>query len=385
MTVPGPLPVAAGSAHAAAPSRGAARSDSGPETRAEPRSGATRGADGSGRSADAGRAGARGEPGSEPPPERPFADLLVPATAPPVAAPAAIAAEPASDSESGASPGQLLALLDGPWSGPRTPVTQAAAPVAVPLPAGMRPGATIAGTAAAQGPATAALATAAPADGASLPAATAAVSTGPAFPGTGAGAGSGFALPAVAPAMAADGGAEAPIGAEPGSTIEAPAPALLSATAPSAATRPQAALAMAPIAMPAEPADGFDDGFGARIAWMADQRIGHAEIRLNPEHVGRIDVRVQLDGSQVRAEFHSAHAEVRQAIEASLPRLRELLGQHGLQLGQADVGQRQAGQDGSAPRSGAAPHAGGDTASGEDTPLSAPAHTRLRGLLDAYA
>lgn len=130
---------------------------------------------------------------------------------------------------------------------------------------------------------------------------------------------------------------------------------------------------------------GFEEGFGSRIAWLADQKVGHAEIRVSPDHLGTIDVRLQLDGNRVNAEFHSAQAEVRQALESSLPRLREMLGQQGLQLGQADVGQRQAQQQAS---NGQAAFAG--TAERNDTTSDTgwtpgPAVRATRGLLDEYA
>jgi flagellar hook-length control protein FliK len=141
------------------------------------------------------------------------------------------------------------------------------------------------------------------------------------------------------------------------------------------------AIMAAPIAVPVDPQTGFDDGFGARIVWMAEQRLGHAEIRLNPEHLGPIEVRVQMDGTQVSAEFQSGHAGVRQAIEASLPRLREMLGQQGLQLGQTDVGQRHAGSGAPARRDGDTPSQGGSPV---DAQLPS-RHVRTRGLLDEYA
>lgn len=141
------------------------------------------------------------------------------------------------------------------------------------------------------------------------------------------------------------------------------------------------AIMAAPVTVPVDPQNGFDDGFGARLVWMAEQRLGHAEIRLNPEHLGPIEVRVQVDGTQVSAEFQSGHAGVRQAIEASLPRLREMLGQQGLQLGHTDVGQRHAGSGAPARRDGDTPSAG---ASPADAPLPA-RHLRTRGLLDEYA
>lgn len=147
------------------------------------------------------------------------------------------------------------------------------------------------------------------------------------------------------------------------------------------------AVTATPLAMPTRPDDGFDDGLGARIGWMAEQKLGHAQIRLNPENAGPIDVRIQLDGSQVNASFHSASAEVRQALEASLPRLREMLGQQGMQLGNTDIGQGQAqqqsGQNQPAPR--------GVTGSSDTGTLAgvaaapAPILVRSRGLLDEYA
>jgi len=142
-----------------------------------------------------------------------------------------------------------------------------------------------------------------------------------------------------------------------------------------------------PLQMPSQPDAGFDDALGARMAWVAEQKLGHAEIRLNPEHLGRIDLKIQLDGSRVSAEFNSANADVRQALEATLPRLREMLGQHGLQLGHADVGQRQQNasqsQGQNAPAFGSV---GGDEGASANAVASTPAPVvRSRGLLDEYA
>jgi flagellar hook-length control protein FliK len=134
--------------------------------------------------------------------------------------------------------------------------------------------------------------------------------------------------------------------------------------------------------------NGFDDGFSSRIAWLADQKIGHAEIRITPDHLGAIDVRLQIDGNRVNAEFNSAQPDVRHALESSLPRLRDMLGQQGLQLGQADVGQRQAQQQGASNGQASSAFAGGaDRAdAGNDAGWSrGPAVRASRGLLDEYA
>lgn len=132
---------------------------------------------------------------------------------------------------------------------------------------------------------------------------------------------------------------------------------------------------------------GFDDGFGSRIAWMAEQRVGHAEIRVSPDHLGTIDVRLQLDGNRVNAEFHSTQADVRHALESSLPRLRDMLGQHGLQLGHADVGQRQPGgqQQASGQASGSTLAGNGNERGNDAGWTPGPAARATRGLLDEYA
>ncbi|WP_152597786.1 flagellar hook-length control protein FliK [Novilysobacter arseniciresistens] len=150
--------------------------------------------------------------------------------------------------------------------------------------------------------------------------------------------------------------------------------------------RPVTAAGQPPLAFPADPDAGFDDAFGARIGWLAEQRIGHAEIRLNPETLGTIDVRLQIDGTRVVAEFQSAHADVRHALENSVGRLRELLGQHGLQLAHSDVGQGRgdgAGDSAGGRAGTVAGNADGIHADGRSE--RAPVQLRTRGLLDEYA
>lgn len=175
-----------------------------------------------------------------------------------------------------------------------------------------------------------------------------------------------------------------PTGGESSSPAVLHVQTMLANTPPSGAPAPLAA--SAPLAQPADPAAGYDDRLGDHLAWMATQKLGHAQLRVAPEHLGPIDIRVQVDGREVRAEFHSPHAEVRQALESSLPRLRELLGQQGLQLAHAGVGQGQPQGQG---RRGSASDLPGTGNATEDTPTvitpRPPESRRGRGLLDEYA
>jgi len=135
--------------------------------------------------------------------------------------------------------------------------------------------------------------------------------------------------------------------------------------------------------------DNFDDELGARMSWLADQKIGHAHIKLSPAELGPVEVRLHLSGDQVNASFSSAQPEVRQALENSLPRLRDMLGQHGFQLGQADVGQQQQQASQNARQgSGSNAGTGGNGGAGDDLlgSVGIPSVVlRQRGLLDAYA
>lgn len=127
----------------------------------------------------------------------------------------------------------------------------------------------------------------------------------------------------------------------------------------------------------------FDEDIGDAVRWMADQKIGHAHIKVTPHEVGTVEVRLRLDGDRVHADFSSAQPEVRQALEGSLPRLRDMLGQHGFQLAHADVGHQH-----SPPHDTPARQANGEAASSmsaADAELPRPVRMTALGLLDAYA
>lgn len=143
----------------------------------------------------------------------------------------------------------------------------------------------------------------------------------------------------------------------------------------------------APTPTPEFGSEGFDDAVGARVGWLADQKIGHAHIRITPHDMGTIEVRLQIDGDRVHASFNSAHAEVRQALEAGLGRLREMLSEQGLDLAQADVGQQSTTRDHATPNNqvttdDASP--GNTTQSGQNG-MPVPLLLRQIGLLDTYA
>lgn len=85
---------------------------------------------------------------------------------------------------------------------------------------------------------------------------------------------------------------------------------------------------------------------GERIVWMSSRAIPAAEIRLNPEHLGPISVRVNVADDQTTVAFTAQHAATREAIEASIPRLREMMGAQQLNLVDVNVFQGTASDQG---------------------------------------
>ncbi|HMM21562.1 MAG TPA: flagellar hook-length control protein FliK [Selenomonadales bacterium] len=55
-------------------------------------------------------------------------------------------------------------------------------------------------------------------------------------------------------------------------------------------------------------------------------------IKLKPEHLGELTLKVAIEGGTVSASFHSANSEVRAAIEATLPQLKQELSNQGLKV-----------------------------------------------------
>ena len=91
---------------------------------------------------------------------------------------------------------------------------------------------------------------------------------------------------------------------------------------------------------------GWDDAIGQRLAWMASQNIQSATLNINPEHLGPIQVQIQMDSNQqANVQFFSAQPEVRLALQNSIPMLSQMLEQTGIQLGQSDVSSKNFGSN----------------------------------------
>ena len=124
------------------------------------------------------------------------------------------------------------------------------------------------------------------------------------------------------------------------------------------------------------------DDIGSRLTMMVEQGKHIASLRLSPEHLGPLEIRIAMKDDQASVWFGAAHADTRAAIENALPKLREMFAQQGLSLADAGVSREPPRQQANpAPQSSTSGSLTADT--GSEQPVSA-AHVRL-GLFDAYA
>lgn len=88
---------------------------------------------------------------------------------------------------------------------------------------------------------------------------------------------------------------------------------------------------------PAVGTPAWDQALGQKIVWMAQGGEQSATLTMNPPDLGPMQVVLSVSNNQATVDFMSAQPEVRQALESALPRLREMMGESGVQLGQANV------------------------------------------------
>ena len=117
--------------------------------------------------------------------------------------------------------------------------------------------------------------------------------------------------------------------------------------APTAISTPsmQSTIPTYPIA-PSVGQSGWDEAIGQRVVWMASQNIQTATLNINPEHLGPMQVQIQMDNNQqANVQFFSAQPEVRLALQNAIPLLSQMLEQTGIQLGQSDVSSKNFGSN----------------------------------------
>jgi len=165
-----------------------------------------------------------------------------------------------------------------------------------------------------------------------------------------------------------------------------------SPTAQTHAAAPLAPAARDSEAMPAMRVDtpvgnrGWDAEVGQKIVLLANRQESRAELTLTPPQLGRVEVTISVSGDQTSAAFVSASPAAREALEQALPRLREILAEAGITLGQASVNAESPRQDRESTPGG---ERAGEGNGRSDERAVAPAQMhwlrRSEGLVDTFA
>ena len=130
----------------------------------------------------------------------------------------------------------------------------------------------------------------------------------------------------------------------------------------------------------------FSPGLSDRVSWMVDNGLNGAKLQVNPPQLGPIELRISVQGDRAQVWMTTHSAVTRDALDASSPKLREMLNNQGFSQVSVDISQRSF-QDRSAyvppyQREQAAVRSTAATAA----PTAAAATPRSQlGALDAYA
>jgi flagellar hook-length control protein FliK len=78
-------------------------------------------------------------------------------------------------------------------------------------------------------------------------------------------------------------------------------------------------------------------GLGDRLLTLAGPGTHSARLKLHPENLGTLDIEIKISDSTAQVWFGAQHSQTRDAIEASLPQLREMFAEQGIRLAHAQV------------------------------------------------
>jgi flagellar hook-length control protein FliK len=123
------------------------------------------------------------------------------------------------------------------------------------------------------------------------------------------------------------------------------------------------------------------DELGAQLTLMAVNGREAASLKLSPDHLGPLEIRISVQDGQASVYFGATNADTRSALEQSLPRLRELFAAQGMVLADAGVS-RDSPRNSFKPT----PFNGGSRGSSDADPVTSVTSVTLAraGLIDTY-
>jgi flagellar hook-length control protein FliK len=69
----------------------------------------------------------------------------------------------------------------------------------------------------------------------------------------------------------------------------------------------------------------WGDALGERVSFLINQKMNNAEIRIDPPHLGKLDIQIHIKDDTAQVVIHTQHAQTRDLVDSSSFRLREIL------------------------------------------------------------
>ncbi len=85
--------------------------------------------------------------------------------------------------------------------------------------------------------------------------------------------------------------------------------------------------------------NAWETNLGSRLQMFIGKNVQSAEIRLDPPDLGVLEIKIKIINDIANVQITSPHAQVRDALETAVPRLREMFADSGVSLGDVNVSQ----------------------------------------------
>ena len=127
----------------------------------------------------------------------------------------------------------------------------------------------------------------------------------------------------------------------------------------------------APTPLPLRHPEQSAQALQEQVQFLLNRKLDTVEIRLDPPELGNLQIKLHLNQDQAQVGIVVQNSHARELLEQTLPRLREMLAQQGIQLGQTQVQQQSQQQQGGASGQGqdlrgAPRHSGSSLGNGSD-------------------
>ncbi len=136
----------------------------------------------------------------------------------------------------------------------------------------------------------------------------------------------------------------------------------------------------------------WGDALGERVALLINHKLSQAEIRLDPPHLGKLDIQIQVKDDNAVIHIQAHQAQTRDMIDSAGQRLREVLQEAGYNAVDVNVSQREQSAQGEAGTDGGSGFGVYDEAADQSEEknmaqevMLAQGYQTSRGLIDYFA